>query len=395
MRTVMYCKASRAVVAVTFAICWAGGVQADINDILNALQSYYPLDNDFNDAVGTNHMTDVNAKTSIESAGSLAGSGHLRSDASIFDPSLSGASRVMGGAGDFGISSEYTITAWYKLRDGNWRNDLRGEKWPVGTMQRDFMFYNPDDGNESFALASYTDTFGIRTVGTIKSAGLGVNDIPPSLGGASCPAEECDDIASESDWHFVATRVMSDGTHQLWVGNQNDAAPTEIHNDVLAFYRDIGGAWDGNTLILGSLEQKADDNHGALVDGAGAVFADDVAIFNVALVDSDITEIFLAGQDGIGVVPPLALPGDYDRNGIVGASDYSLFRNHLGSDTALPNDDGIGTPISQSHYNLWKSNFGNTAAIGGNTVPEPASLALAMVACLALVFRRDPGGQRR
>ena len=56
---------------------------------------------------------------------------------------------------------------------------------------------------------------------------------------------------------------------------------------------------------------------------------------------------------------------------------------------ALPNDDGLGTPIGLAHYNLWRSNFGATSG-GGNAmdalgVPEPGGLPLAIGGLLGMM----------
>ena len=55
------------------------------------------------------------------------------------------------------------------------------------------------------------------------------------------------------------------------------------------------------------------------------------------------------------------MQGDFDASGIVDAADYTTWRDDLGSETALLNDGGLGTPIGQAHYQLWKDNFGNSA----------------------------------
>jgi hypothetical protein len=69
-----------------------------------------------------------------------------------------------------------------------------------------------------------------------------------------------------------------------------------------------------------------------------------------------------------------ALPGDYNGDGAVDASDYVVWRNNNGS---------------QAHYNLWRANFGKTAGSGAaisaieppsTAVPEPAILILQLLA---------------
>ena len=59
-----------------------------------------------------------------------------------------------------------------------------------------------------------------------------------------------------------------------------------------------------------------------------------------------------------------AADGDFNTSGTVDAADYTRWRDNLGSATALPNDNALGTPIGPAHYSLWKTNFGNS---GGTT----------------------------
>ena len=85
----------------------------------------------------------------------------------------------------------------------------------------------------------------------------------------------------------------------------------------------------------------------------------------------------------------VAIAGDYNRNGIVDAADYTVWRNTLGSTTNRAADgDGNGT-IQQADYTYWKTRYGNTsgsAAIVSSTVPEPATLAMFIVGMSAMAF---------
>lgn len=87
---------------------------------------------------------------------------------------------------------------------------------------------------------------------------------------------------------------------------------------------------------------------------------------------------------------------DYNRNGVVDAADYVLWRKTLG--TLVPNGtaaDGNGDGvINQPDYNLWRRYFGfafpaTAPSLFANEVPEPAScLLLAMGFMLAVGSRR-------
>ena len=84
-------------------------------------------------------------------------------------------------------------------------------------------------------------------------------------------------------------------------------------------------------------------------------------------------------------IPLSNVKGDFNNNGKVDAADYVLWRNNLGTTNALPNDNGLGTPIAQSHYDLWRANFNlpgsGSGSLSSGEVPEPASMVLLLVGC--------------
>ena len=85
---------------------------------------------------------------------------------------------------------------------------------------------------------------------------------------------------------------------------------------------------------------------------------------------------------------PAPTPGDYNQNGVVDAADYTLWRDNLGTTNVLPND-ALGGTIGQGQYTQWKTNFGNTNGTGStSSVPEPASLVLALFISLLIVVHR-------
>lgn len=97
----------------------------------------------------------------------------------------------------------------------------------------------------------------------------------------------------------------------------------------------------------------------------------------------------------LAVLGPAGIPGDYNSDGSVDAADYTVWRDNLGSATALPNDSTPG--VAADDYDRWKSNFGSqavTAAPPSAAVPEPAALALAVAVATVAVprgrGRRDP-----
>lgn len=81
------------------------------------------------------------------------------------------------------------------------------------------------------------------------------------------------------------------------------------------------------------------------------------------------------------------LDGDYNGDGLVDASDYSVWRDSLGSTTSLAADgDGSGT-VDAADFDIWKNHFGESLGGGSGSlsaVPEPAAMTLALMGMLVV-----------
>ena len=78
----------------------------------------------------------------------------------------------------------------------------------------------------------------------------------------------------------------------------------------------------------------------------------------------------------VGDIP--AVTGDYNESGTVDAADYTRWRDNLGTDNVLPNDE-IGGTIDVAQYTQWSDAF---TPIGGGSeaavVPEPSTVRTAL-----------------
>jgi len=113
--------------------------------------------------------------------------------------------------------------------------------------------------------------------------------------------------------------------------------------------------------------------------------ASDVGLITGAGTGTDVVLMGLSVEDLPG------LPGDFNENDVIDAADYTLWRDRLGTNIALPNDNGLGTPITTAHYALWKDKFINSGAgaLGAAAVPEPTAVVLCLAGVLGFLgFRR-------
>ncbi|WP_428304960.1 glycosyl hydrolase family 18 protein [Lacipirellula sp.] len=95
------------------------------------------------------------------------------------------------------------------------------------------------------------------------------------------------------------------------------------------------------------------------------------------------------GQESSFFAAPIA--GDFNADGKVDAADLELWKLGAGTVNAThwdgdANADGI---VDGADFLVWQRNLGQTAATGATVaVPEPSSLALALIACVASMIRR-------
>ena len=110
---------------------------------------------------------------------------------------------------------------------------------------------------------------------------------------------------------------------------------------------------------------------------------------------------FAAGQvliDNVRLLSNLPLAGDFNRDDVVDAADYTVWRNTLGKEVApYEGADGDGdSVITNADYAVWKTSFGTSRGAGqagANTqvVPEPTTLACWIIVSTTLVLcQRGP-----
>ena len=105
----------------------------------------------------------------------------------------------------------------------------------------------------------------------------------------------------------------------------------------------------------------------------------------------DLSSLMTSGT----IVANVILPGDYNADGLVDASDYAVWRDNLGQPAgALPSDIDGGA-IGAAQYATWRSNFGQSigAANAVSGVPEPGTLSLFIVSAMLIPRSRRRANQ--
>jgi hypothetical protein len=129
---------------------------------------------------------------------------------------------------------------------------------------------------------------------------------------------------------------------------------------------DAGGNQDATPATMGKNKINILDPTHPIAAGLSG----EITVFNTTPTDTYWWQ-FARGQLALGVdrvaealldVGPAGVSGDYTNDFLVDAADYVAFRKAEGTGTALPNDNGLGTPISSGHETLWRQRFGDSSA---------------------------------
>lgn len=151
------------------------------------------------------------------------------------------------------------------------------------------------------------------------------------------------------------------------------AAPGEISVDPLG-----NPAWNGASLI-------ASGTFGAQRPEFVSYLGHPTSALCLPLGGTTPPLNFAVAANTIASVRSAGLPGDYNRNLVVDAADYVVWRKTLGtSGVDLPADGNGNFSIDAGDYNVWRQNYGAGGGAGSGflemgtqAVPEPSSWNLA------------------
>ncbi|TWT77531.1 Autotransporter-associated beta strand repeat protein [Posidoniimonas polymericola] len=105
---------------------------------------------------------------------------------------------------------------------------------------------------------------------------------------------------------------------------------------------------------------------------AASIINDGLTLVGTAASQLDL----IVGGSSVVLQATGGLPGDYNSDGAVDAADYTVWR------------DGLGTTFQQNGYDVWRNNYGASAAPAPSAVPAPHAAALLALASLAAAGAR-------
>lgn len=250
------------------------------------------------------------------------------------------------------------------------------------------------------ADANFVPHFGAAAV--IQSTGAGASGVI-DLGGAQRKLNVSDGAAPTDI--SLNVPVVNGGLTKTGAGTLALAAANTYGGDTIieAGKLSLATASLANTadvyLAPGALLEL---NTGGATNVIDSLFIDGMSmqagVWGTVGSGAQFTSELLAGSGFLEVTTFVAPPlwGDYNEDGVVDAGDYVVWRDAMGGETSLPNDDTPG--VGEDDFERWKTNFGRTSLSGGaasSAVPEPSVAMLAVAAALLVEIRTRLRSVRR
>ncbi|MBN2023578.1 MAG: PEP-CTERM sorting domain-containing protein [Pirellulales bacterium] len=173
--------------------------------------------------------------------------------------------------------------------------------------------------------------------------------------------------------HFAITFDDVDGIRAIYLNG--DLVAPDVTNGWLA-------GDDGVVALSGRIRSGNLDGYG--VEGA----LDDYAVIRGILTEAQIEQIIAGGVSSIVSVG--SVPGDTGNDGVVDATDAAVVaKNWLGTVAGgrLDGDFNNDTKVDDLDLAILAANWSAAPPVGG-TVPEPSTLAILIGACAALALAR-------
>jgi hypothetical protein len=187
--------------------------------------------------------------------------------------------------------------------------------------------------------------------------------------------------AGSGSWSEVAKLTgagggsIAIGSNLAMIGAPNYVSSGVTVGSAYFFQRDASGNWTKTGQIIGGPTYTEDLGNSLSLDGSSVAIGDGFGEFGGdGLYEEGIAYVYTIDANG--------LPGDFNRDGVVDAADYVLWRNEKSKQTSSVADANGDSVANTLDYNIWRANFGATrATMTATAVPEPATY---LSVCIAL-----------
>ena len=292
----------------------------------------------------------------------------------------------------------YTETSWIS-KWGTWVGSP-GNLGPVKLLprvQRDIDDFKPDT---KIALSEYNFGGGNHVSGAVAEA-----DVLGIFGRQGVFAANWWELDSGSSYVNAAFKMYLDydGAGGTFGDTSVDADTSSITDS--AVYASIDST-DPNRMVVVAINRTASAQTTGIAVTNDRIF-DHAEIYQltaasanpmrVSDVEFDLLNAFQYTMPAYSVSTLVlisdGLTGDFNRDGIVDAADYTVWRDQLGETGNLAADANEDNVVDAKDYDLWKSNFGQSELAGAasTAVPEPAAAILALFAASGLALRSRRG----
>jgi MYXO-CTERM domain-containing protein len=240
-------------------------------------------------------------------------------------------------------------------------------QYPGGARDAESLFVDPLSG-DMFIITKRT------AIPEIYSVPATAFDIPgqtvtmTALGNLGGPLRTPTAADISPDGRFILVRRSSSSTGYLYERGTGQSVADALHGAGIPFT--LGAESQGEAI-------------GWAADGTGFYTTSEMDGLSSAPIYS---YVFIA--------PPALLAGDYNNDHRVDSADYTVWRDQLGANVALPNEDDTPGVVTSEDYDVWLAHFGESmpppigVGAGSTAVPEPASWLLAAIALAAIAARR-------
>jgi hypothetical protein len=277
--------------------------------------------------------------------------------------------------------------------DGPQLDEVRGVQFYFGDVNEKS---NNKQGNGTAALAT---SLGTIAAGSTKSIGTSAN-VPTQA--ISATATDFVSISNASDTDYFSFKVLQPsvlGSTLMPLGGVFTQGDADNHQTPTSF-----NANARNNLALTifgtngtSVLATADANPAGGIESIANLLLPMAGTYFARVTGADNTIQLYE----LSLSPTSILVGDYNRNGVVDAGDYVVWRKSLGQSVAVGTsaDGNFDGQITLADFDVWRSHIGQTGGSGVGvgletraTVPEPPTFGIAAAVLFLMPFARHRRG---